>query len=99
MLGVALLWAQVIPDNEDPYNPQACSKELVEVSRLRRHCSSVLRHPVLDIPGNQDKVRGEVVLVLAGVIVGRITGGHSCIHCSGRAEEGRGWWEGGIGVV
>ncbi len=49
--------------------------------------------PVLDVPGDQHKVMGEVVLVLAGVVVGCITGSRN--HCGGGAEEGRGRWGGG----
>ncbi len=53
--------------------------------------------PVLDVPGDQDKVGGGVFLILAGVVVGRITGGRSCNHC--RWVEGGGGWEGVTGVV
>jgi hypothetical protein len=75
---VALLWAQVVLDEEIPedlHNPHAHSEELTEVLPLRRSCPNASRRLVLDVPGNQNKVRGEVVLVLAGVVVGRITGG------------------------
>jgi hypothetical protein len=102
MLWAALLWAQVVPDKEIPedlHNPHAHSKDLAEVMCLHQCCPIASRLLVLDFPGDQDKVRGVIVLVLFGVAIGRITGGHSCNHCSGGVEEGRGRWEGEIGVV
>jgi hypothetical protein len=92
----ALLWAQVVPEEEIPedfHDPHARSEELAKVSHLRRH-PNASRHPVLDVPGDQDKVGGEVILVLAGVVVGCITGGRSRNNCGSRAEEGRGRWDG-----
>ncbi len=100
MLRAALLWMQVVPDEEIPedlHHPHACSKELAEVPRLCRRCPNMTRRPVLDVPGDQQKVRGEVALVLAGVVIGHNTGGRN--HCGSGAVERRGRWRGELGFL